>query len=112
MRALRKLTLSMALTLGALSSSLAYASSGTSTGRIVTMLWYEGHTGLLVQTETMSDLGGCGRSDYYILDETHPYFKEMYALILSAHFADQPLSLSIQDCSQGISRIRHVQSAR
>jgi hypothetical protein len=60
----------------------------------------------------MSDLGGSGRSDYFILDATHAYFKEVYALILSAHLADQPLALTIQDCFQGFSNIRDVRSVR
>ena len=52
------------------------AASGHSTGKVTTLLWYEGHIGLLIKQEGMSDLGGCGRSDYYILDDQHPYFKE------------------------------------
>ncbi|MET1254868.1 hypothetical protein [Aliikangiella maris] len=88
----------------------AHAASGSSIGKITTVLWYEGHVGVLIRQENMSDLGGCGRSDYYMLDDQHPYFKEIYSLILSAHIASQPLELSVADCVQGISRIKHVRS--
>jgi hypothetical protein len=84
--------------------------SGVSGGKIKTILLYEGHSGVLVKQDNMSDLGGCGRSDYYILDNQHPHFKEIYSLILSAHMANQHLALSVADCFQGISRITHVTS--
>ncbi len=88
----------------------ATAGTGSSTGLIKTILWYEGHQGVLIVQDGMSDLGCCGRSDYYILDDQHPNFKEIYSLVLAAHMSNQPLALYIQDCSQGISRIKHVQS--
>ena len=88
----------------------AHAATGASVGKISQMLWYEGHTGLLLKQVGMSDLGGCGRSDYYILDDAHPYFKEIYSLILSAHISSQPLHINLDGCVQGISRIKHVTS--
>ena len=90
----------------------AYAASGGSLGKITNIFWYEGHTGVLVKQEGMSDLGSCGRSDYYILDDKHPYFKEIYSLIFSAHISSQPLKLSIDGCIQGISRIKHISSSK
>jgi hypothetical protein len=60
----------------------------------------------------MTDLGGCGRSDYFILDRAHIHFKETYALLLSAHMTDQPVLIDVDGCHQGISRIRHVTSVR
>ncbi len=91
-------------------SCFANAASGVSTGKITKILWYEGHTGVLIKQEGMSDLGGCGRADYYILDDQHPYFKEIYSLILSAHISSQPLSLRLDGCVQGISRVKHIAS--
>ncbi|MDX1303036.1 hypothetical protein [Photobacterium sp.] len=90
--------------------NVAMAASGGSSGKIKTILWYEGHIGVLVKQEGMSDLGGCGRADYYILDDKHPYFKEIYSLILSAHISSQPLNLHLDGCVQGISRIKHISS--
>ncbi|MGR5361329.1 hypothetical protein ACPV54_10740 [Vibrio mediterranei] len=54
-------------------SGRANAASGNSTGNITTLHWYEGHTGVLIKQEGMSDLDGCGREDYYILDNQHPF---------------------------------------
>ena len=88
----------------------ANAASGESFGKITTIQWYEGHTGVLVKQVGMSDLGGCGRADYYILGDKHPYFKEIYSLILSAHISSQPLALSVDGCIQGMSRIKHIKS--
>lgn len=79
---------------------------------VTTVYWHEGHTGVLIKQEGMSDLGGCGRSDFYILDDGHPYFKEIYSLILAAHLASQPLTLNLDGCVQGISRIKHVLSSQ
>lgn len=88
----------------------SYAAKGSSSGKVKTVLWYEGHRGVLVVQENMADHGGCGRKDYYILDSNHEYFKEIYSLILTAHFSSQPLIFSLEGCVQGISRIKHVRS--
>jgi hypothetical protein len=90
----------------------AVAAAGSNAGRVHTLLWYQGHVGLLVRQDGMSDLGGCGRGDYFILDDQHAYFKEIYALLLSAHVTDQPISIHVDGCVQGISRIMHVSSVR
>lgn len=89
----------------------ANAASGNGFGNITRIQWYEGHTGVLVKQQGMSDIGGCGRGDYYILDENHSYFKEIYSLILAAHMSSKPLSLHLDGCIQGISRIKHVSSS-
>lgn len=93
-------------------TSTTFAATGSSSGLIEVIRWYEGHTGVLIiqDQKNMSDLGGCGRSDYYILDETQPFFKEIYSLVLSAHIAKQPLTFTIDGCVEGISRIKHVRS--
>jgi hypothetical protein len=96
----------------ALLTCSATAATGTNTGRVHTLLWYEGHGGLLIRQEGMSDLGGCGRSDYFILDRAHESFKEMYAMLLAAHLSDLPVQITVTDCTQGLSRIRHAQIAR
>jgi hypothetical protein len=90
----------------------ALAASGTNNGRVFSMTWYMGHNGLLVRQIGMTDLGGCGRSDYFILDRGHEHFKEIHALLLAAHMSDQDVAIDIGDCYQGLSRIRHVTSSR
>jgi len=94
----------------ATSPSTVNAATGANTGKVTRVLWYEGHVGVLVKQEGMSDLGGCGRGDYFILDDNHAYFKEIYSLILAAHISSQPLSINLDGCVQGISRIKHVAS--
>jgi hypothetical protein len=106
------LALLAATCLGMALSASALAASGSNGGRIFALTWYEGHDGLLVRQTGMTDLGGCGRSDYFILDRSHIHFKETYALLLSAHLTDQSVSIDVDGCSQGISRIRHVTSTR
>ncbi len=93
-------------------SSNATAASGNNSGIITSLYWYEGHNGVLIIQEGMSDLGACGRSDYFILDEGHPYFKEIYSLLLAAHISSHPLALTIDGCFQGISRVKHVLSTK
>jgi hypothetical protein len=106
------ITLLAAAFLGTVLSSSALAASGSNGGQIYTLMWYEGHDGLLVRQTGMTDLGGCGRADYFILDRTHIHFKETYALLLAAHLTDQSVLIDVDGCSQGISRIRHVTSVR
>ncbi len=86
------------------------AAAGDNAGKVTRVFWYEGHVGVLVKQEGMSDLGGCGRGDYFILDENHAYFEEIYSLILAAHISSQPLRIYLDGCVQGISRIKHVYS--
>ncbi len=107
---MKKIFFIFILSISGLFSLATNAASGSSSGKITNIYWYEGHTGVLLKQEGMSDLGGCGRADYYILDEEHPFFKEIYSLILSAHIASQPLHLNLNGCVQGISRIKHVSS--
>ncbi|GLX80547.1 hypothetical protein tinsulaeT_38870 [Thalassotalea insulae] len=95
-----------------LNSFIVNAASGSSNGKISAIRFYEGHTGVLIIQENMSDLGECGRADYYILDESHSYFKEIYSLILSSHMTNHPLYLEIDGCIEGISRIKHVRSVK
>jgi len=106
---LTKFLLSLAVTVGLLLvSPLSGAASGAVFGRILELQWYEGHTGVLVVQENMTDLGGCGRADHYILDDQHPYFKEIYALLLAAQVSNGPVYIFAADCVQGLSRIQHV----
>jgi hypothetical protein len=90
----------------------AFAATGNNTGKITTLLWYEGHQGLLVRQEGMSDLGGCGRGDYFIVDNSHPNLKEIYAMLLLAYTSDIPVGITVTDCTQGLSRVRHVSIVR
>ena len=93
-------------------SASAFAGSGWSTGKIKVLHFWEGHTGVLIKQEDMSDLGGCGRSDYYQLDKSHPFFKEIYSLLLAAHMSNQPIRIHLNGCVQGLSKVRHIYSVK
>ena len=89
------------------SSALA---GGTVDGRVVQFRFYEQHTGILVSLPNMIDPDSCGRSDWLILPKDHPYYREVYALLLSSHLADKKVSIIIIGCHQGLPRISHVTS--
>lgn len=100
------------ITFGLISSNLSIAASGLSVGQVKSITWFEEHNGVLIKQDNMQDLGGCGRSDYYILNDQHPHFKEIYSLILSSHISSQPLRLHIDGCYEGISKIKHMSSTK
>lgn len=104
-------TLALAL-LAALYASVALAASGSNTGRITTLLWYEGHSGLLIRQEGMTDLAACGRADYYIVDDSNPRIKDIYAMLMLAYTTENPVSITVSECTQGLGRVRHVSVAR
>lgn len=48
----------------------------------------------------MTNPNACGRSDYFILKQSNnSLFKEMYATLLAAQFAAQPLNLYVSQCN-------------
>jgi hypothetical protein len=94
--------------LGAAFCGSASATEGTVTSKITQMLYYEGHGGLLVVVNNMSDLGGCGNSNYFLLSDAQAHYKETVALLLTAQATEKNVSLTIGDCFQGYGRIKHV----
>lgn len=90
----------------------AHAEGQVPAGKIKDILFYEGHTGVLIVHERMSDPDKCGRQDFFILRQVHPLFKEMYAALLSAHIAGQPLSMTLSGCHQGLPSVIHLRSAK
>jgi len=96
------------LVLGASLSGTALATEGSVTSKIIRMYYYEGHAGLLIMLGTMSDLGGCGASTWYILPDTQTHYKEVVALLMSAEAQDKQVNITIGDCFQGYGRIKHA----
>lgn len=80
------------------------------TGQIKQLHFWETVDGLLVIHQNMINPDACQRNDQYILDYNHRFFKEIYSMMLSAHFAGQPMKLVIDGCYQGFPRIAHVYS--
>jgi len=79
-----------------------------STGKIIHLEFYNGHTGVLVRQPEMIDPDQCGRKDLFILPQDHPFFREVYSLLLAAHMSDQPISLYVEGCVQGLPAIKNI----
>jgi hypothetical protein len=85
-----------------------HAAEGSVNSRIDMLLYYEGHGGLLVRLQTMTDLGGCGNAHWYLLPKTHAHYKEVVALVMSARVADLQLQVTVRDCAEGYGRVSHI----
>jgi hypothetical protein len=96
-------------------SSNALAGSVVTTGKVTTILNWEGHGGHLIKVEHMGGTSSiCSRNDYYILSKEHPFVKENYSLLLSARISGTPVTLRLSDasskkCQENFPRIFHVQ---
>lgn len=77
-------------------------------GGITQIVFYKGHSGVLMRYSSMSDPDHCGRHDYYILSTSHPYYEEIYAALLSARMTGRELELSISGCLDGLPQVIHV----
>lgn len=94
-------------------TQLAHAAGGTTTpGPVSQFHYFKGHIGLLVNQATMINPDACQRSDWYILPTDHPYYKEMVALVMSAHLVGQPLTFGVEGCAQGLPTIQHIISTK
>ena len=84
------------------------------TSNIKHILYYEGHVGVLIITEAaLINPDACERGgQYYILRNSHPLYKEMTALLLSAQMSGQPLALSVNGCVQGLPSVVNISSTK
>lgn len=95
-------------------ASGAMAEGWTDPGRIQQIHFSDGKDGILVAHA--NDMQGleptCSRYDYSILPKTgNDLFKEMYATLLAAHLAGQPLNLYVSGCLQDFPIIKNIISA-
>ena len=86
------------------------ADGGTGPGKITNLQFFEGHSGLLVRHATMLDPDNCGRRDWFILRSQHPFFREIYSLLLAANTSGKTVYLFISGCHEGMPSIKHVQT--
>jgi hypothetical protein len=100
-----KLTLA---TLIALISCNAAAAGWASSQPISFLHVFEGHGGIFVRQAAMVNPDSCTRTDQYLLRQTHPLFKELYAMLLSARSSDRSMMLYLQGCAEGFPSISHV----
>lgn len=94
------------LLLAAMQSSHAGGNSENSV--TATVHYYKWHTGLLVSQKTMKNPDGCARADFYMLEKSHPFYKELTALIVASHLARQVILFNVDGCSEGFPAIQHV----
>jgi hypothetical protein len=91
-----------------LAGATAGAAQGSVNSKIANLLHYEGHSGLLVNIPTMTDLGGCGNAGWFLLPESHAHYKNMVAMILMARASDLTLQISVNGCHEGYGRLQHL----
>jgi hypothetical protein len=82
---------------------------GAINGEIVHIQLYEQHTGLLVSLPQMIDPDNCGRRDWFYLTQG-VFYREAYALLLTAHVTKKTLGFILSGCHEGIPKISHIMS--
>jgi hypothetical protein len=98
----------LCIALGAGFGSAAFAAQGDVTSTITRLYFYDGHTGLLVILDNMSDLGGCGNANWFILPKTNVNYKEIVALLMSAQAQGKQVNFTVSGCHEGYGSIRHA----
>ena len=75
--------------------------------------FYEGIPGLLITQPEMLNKGSC-KSNRYILPNTHPLYREMVSMVVTAHMSQQPVNLFVKDeeCLSQYAKIRHIISQK
>ncbi|MFK3648067.1 hypothetical protein ACI2IY_06460 [Lysobacter enzymogenes] len=78
----------------------AQAGGYTQAGKLHSVQVWPAHNGVLVQHEYMINPDGCGRSDQLLLRPSDPFFKEMYAMLLTAQAMSKPVHIHVNGCDQ------------
>ncbi len=91
-------------------SQLVIASNNTPNGTVNRIHFWQGHSGALITHEYTLNPDNCARQDAYILKQSHPFFSELYSLILAAHMSNKRVQLSLSDCHEGFPVIVHIYS--
>lgn len=91
----------------ALSTGTTYASTMVQ-GKVVSLHHFEGHHGILVKIEQMTDPQACGRSDWYMLPDSSPHAQFVQAMLLTAQNSQQKVYISINGCLDGMPLIQAV----
>jgi hypothetical protein len=96
------------LTLLLLAFATGAKAGGDFTGRIQSLHFYQGHVGVLVQLDHMADPDSCGRSDWFILADSHPHYKDIYAMLLAQRIGGGSIRVIVSGCVQGLPSIVHT----
>jgi hypothetical protein len=96
-----------ALALSLIAASNAHAALNFIEGKVMVVQFWEGHTGVLIRLSKTGDPEGCGRADYLIVQDTHPHYKDLYAMLLTSQVSRQTISLGVSGCFQGFPNVVH-----
>ena len=91
--------------------SLALAATeSTDVGTITRVHFYEGINAALVLHSGAPKNPGCPRADQYALSKNHPFYTEIYSMLLAAATSKTniALTLSDQECPGNYPYIKHV----
>ena len=82
----------------------------TAKGEIKRLHFWHNINGVLILHTNMGVNPGCARDDQYVLSKNHPYYKDMYALLLAAAAANKKvqLSLSNAECPGSYPAVKHI----
>jgi len=69
--------------------------------------WQDVNGILILPAETINP-DGCVRGDGITLQKTHPQYKEMYAMVLSAHMAGKKVVFYLNGCAQNFPNVIHM----
>ncbi|ALN78455.1 hypothetical protein LA76x_0293 [Lysobacter antibioticus] len=83
-----------------LSAFAAQAGGVTVHGKITEVQVWPAHDGALVRHQTMINPDGCPRTDLFLIRQGSPMFKEIYALLVSAHASNKQVQVHINGCDQ------------
>lgn len=89
-------------------SSLAYAEGSVGAGTINLVYFYQEHTGVLITHSNQINPDGCASNAHFILRDTHPHYKNVYAMLLAANLSGKKVSIGLSGCHEGFPNIKHV----
>ena len=93
-----------------LMSAHATAVTWTASEKVTLIHFWVGHNGVFVKQAQMISYPSCPRDDQYFLEKNHPFFDQVYALLMAAQVSGQPIQFQVDGCADGFPRILHVYS--
>lgn len=79
-----------------------------SAGEVNAIYFHASHTGVVIKHDNLADPDNCGRSDYFILPNSHASSDKIYSLLLSAQIANKSVSMTVSGCHEGLPAIKHI----
>jgi hypothetical protein len=67
-------------------------------GEVNIIQFWDHIPGAVINLNIMSDVDGCGRSDYYLIPNTSANFRQIYALALAAQVSGKKVQVRTSGC--------------